>query len=319
MTIKKFLRKYLSEHIIDCLFELKWIINKYKSYSRIEKDINYLYRKIFSRSMNWDNPKTYTEKIQFSKVYNPTKQKSNLSDKIQVRKWIKDRIGEEYLIPIINIYDSFDDIDFSTLPKAFVIKCNHDSGSTTIIKDKNKINDKYYNYLKRKYKFFLRRNMAFMNFEMHYKNIIPKIIIEQLMIDENHDEILDYKFLCFHGKPYYFWTDFDRFGNHTRNMYNLDWELQPFNQWTYKNYKGNIEKPKNFNLMLELVKQLCIGFDHVRVDMYSINDKIYFGEMTFSNGCGFERIIPDKYDYILGELWNINTDNRKFIKGKYNE
>ena len=118
-------------------------------------------------------------------------------------------------------------------------------------------------------------------------------------------ELQDYKFLCFDGVPHFFFFFFWRFGNHTRNVYDLNWELQPWNQYTYDNSTNPIPKPENFDKMVELATTLCQGFSHVRVDLYNVEGRIYFGEMTFTNGCGFDRIIPDKYDYTLGQLWNI--------------
>ena len=128
--------------------------------------------------MNWDNPKSYTEKINVSKIYGSTELKTNLADKLLVRDWIKGKIGEEYLIKTLGVYNSFDEIDFDSLPNKFVIKCNHDSGSTLVVEDKNNIN---YKELKNKYDFYLKRNYAYTSYEMSYEDIIPKIIIEENM------------------------------------------------------------------------------------------------------------------------------------------
>ena len=123
-------------------------------------------------------------------------------------------------------------------------------------------------------------------------------------------DINDYKFLCFNGKPYYCWVDYDRFSNHKRNIYNMDWEIQPFQQSYYEKKLENIDKPSKFDEIVNVVKKLCDGFDHVRVDLYFIEGKIYFGELTFTNGSGLEAITPNEWDTKLGELWNIDISER---------
>lgn len=297
MNIKQTIKGWIPEKIMNLYYLNKASIRKNKTFEQIEKEISKEYKKKFRKELNWTNPKTYTEKLNVSKVYGSSELKANLTDKILVRDWIKEKIGEEFLIPLIGVYDKFEDIDFDNLPKQFVIKCNHDSGSVVLCKDKEKLDIKK---LKEKYEFYLKRNFAYLGYEMHYKDIKPKIVIEKYM----GDSIRDYKFLCFGGKPYYCWVDMDRFSNHKRNIYDLDWNLQPFNQITYGNYEHKIECPEQYEQMKEIAKILSEGFDHVRVDLYTINKKIYFGEMTFTNGNGFGIIHPEEWDYKLGELWD---------------
>ena len=279
------------------------------TYDEIEKEVDQVYFNIFNRHVNWDNPQSYNEKMQVSKIYNPTGLKTRLTDKYTVREWIKSKIGEKYLIPLYGVCDSFDEIDFENLPEQFVIKCNHDSGSVILCPDKNKFD---INSARKKINRALSRDYAWPAFEMHYKNIPPKIIIEKYM----GDSINDYKFLCFDGKPFYCWVDFDRFTNHKRNIYNLDWELQPFNQCEYGNYLKEVPKPKNFDEMKNIAGELCKNFDHVRVDLYVIDEKIYFGEMTFTNAGGFEKIIPDEWSYKLGALWKFDNTIRRKVREK---
>ena len=280
--------------------------NKFK---RVEKIISNEYYKKIGRELSWDSPQTYTEKMQFSKLYNFSEEKTVLSDKVLVRNWIEKKIGKNYLIPIVQVYNSFDDIDFELLPDEFVMKCNHDSGSVFICKDKSKINK---SELKDKYEFYMKRSLALYHYEIHYGKIEPKIIIEKYM----GDNIRDYKFLCFNGVPMYCWVDFDRFNNHKRNIYNMEWELQDFNQYNYGNYESLVDKPKTFEKMKKFSSILSKKFDQVRVDFYEVEGKLYFSEMTFTNGNGFEKIVPDKYDYELGKLWNIDLANREKIRTK---
>ena len=142
---------------------------------------------------------------------------------------------------------------------------------------------------------------------MHYKDIIPKIIAEQYL-GNNGKEIEDYKFLCFDGNVRYCWIDVNRFTDHRRNIYDINWNLQEWQQHTYKNTDYSIPRPVNFDLMIELTKELASGFSHVRVDWYNIQGKLYFGEMTFTNSSGFELIHPYKYNLMLGDMWKLPVE-----------
>lgn len=139
---------------------------------------------------------------------------------------------------------------------------------------------------------------------MQYKDIKPKIIAEKFINDKNN-HLNDYKFLCFDGKVYYCWVDMDRYSNHTRNVYDVNWQLQPWNQNTFENAEFDIQKPKNYEEMIIIAEKLSRGFSHVRVDLYNVDGKIYFGEMTFTSGNGFSLIYPEEYNLMLGSLWNL--------------
>lgn len=299
--MKSKLKKIIPEKIYYKYLSFKFSKNRKVDIDKIKKKTNKEYNQIFKKNLDWINPQTYTEKMNISKILYVTEEKTRLTDKVLVREWIKNSIGEKYLVPILGIYKSFNEINFDDLPDKFVIKCNHDSGSTFVCNNKEELNLKR---LKNKYNFFLKRDYSKVTNEMHYHNIEPKIIIEKYM----GENINDYKFLCFNGKPYYCWVDFDRFTNHKRNIYDLNWNLQPFNQENYENYKGNLKKPSNFDEMIKITEKLCKSFDQVRVDLYNVNGRIYFGEMTFTNGSGLEPILPNEYDYKLGELWNLNIN-----------
>lgn len=263
-----------------------------------------LYYRAIGRKLNWDSPQSYTEKIQWSKFNDNSEFKTILSDKFLVRDWVKSKIGEEYLIPLLGVWDEFSEINFDKLPSQFVLKTNHGSGSVVIVKDKSALDLKE---TQKKFDSWMKTDFAYTTgFELHYSAIKRKIIAEKYLETEL-GELQDYKFLCFNGTPYYCWVDVGRFNKHTRNVYDLEWNLQEWNQHLYGNYQGNLPKPDNFDQMIKIAKILCKGFRHVRVDLYSVNNNIYFGEMTFTNGCGFDKIVPDKYDFILGDLWNIES------------
>ena len=279
-------------------------VNKMKKYS-IEQKQNYiskLYQKRTGMQMNWENPQLYTEKMQWAKLFESTDEKSICADKYAVREWVKKRIGEEYLIPLLGKWEKFEDIPFEKLPNRFVLKTTNGSSTNVIVSDKTKMNLKE---MKTKFHGWLSVDASYIKgFEMHYSKIKPQIIAEKF-IESSTEDLPDYKFLCFGGKVYYCWVDVGRYHNHKRNVYDLEWKLQPWNQYYYGNTKEELPKPKNFDLMVELATKLCQGFSHVRVDLYNINGKIYFGEMTFTNGSGFEPIVPKKYNLMLGNLWEI--------------
>lgn len=267
------------------------------------KVLEAMYFERIGHHLDWDNLNTYTEKMQWEKFDHKDPIKTKLSDKYLVREWIKERIGEEYLIPLLGVWNDFDEINFDELPHSFVLKTNHGSGTNIIVKDKNYFNKRNARIC---FKDWMRIDYAYnTGFEMHYSDIDRKIIAEKYMETE-YGELQDYKFLCFDGIPYYCWVDMGRYSTHTRNVYDMNWELQEWNQAHYGIYKEPIPKPKNFELMVNLAKVLAVGFPHVRVDFYNIDGKVLFGEMTFTNGCGFDPIIPEKYDLVLGNLWKIN-------------
>lgn len=271
----------------------------------LQKKLNgMLYKRAIGRDLDWSNLNAYTEKMQWAKFNDSTPIKTTLSDKYLVREWVADKIGEQYLIPLLGAWDSFSDIQFDKLPNQFVLKTNHGSGSVIVVKDKNALNIAQ---AKQCFNDWMHIDYAYVTgFEFQYSNIKRKIIAENYL-ETDLGELQDYKFLCFDGVPHFCWVDLGRFGKHTRNVYDLNWNLQPWNQYTYGNSDRPIPKPKNFDKMVELATTLCQGFSHVRVDLYNVDGAIYFGEMTFTNGCGFDRIVPDEYDYVLGQLWNIKS------------
>lgn len=276
------------------------------TYAEIEAETNRIYMEMFGRPVNWENPQTYNEKMQVWKIYMPTPEKTRLTDKVAVREWIAGKIGSEYLIPLLGVYDSFDEIDFDALPDSFVIKCSHDSGSVTLVKDKRKMNREL---LKRTYDIWLKRNLAWVFWEMHYRDIPPKIIIEQYMADAASD----YKFQCFNGEPYSCRIDYDRFGNHRRNVYNMNWEIMPFMKGHYEHPEQQYPCPPEYDDMKRIVRELCKDINQVRVDLYLVDGHIYFGEMTFTNASGFEHFVPDEYDYKFGALWPFDTSIRSQV------
>ena len=264
-----------------------------------------LYYKYQHEQLDWENLRTWSQKIQWVKLYDKDPRKTICADKYAVRDWVKDKIGEEYLIPLLGVWDKYSDIDFEKLPEKFVIKTNHGAGEAVIVRNKSemKLADKL--KMRRKIEISMATDYCCKSGEMHYKDIPHKIIAEEL-IEFNDRDLPDYKFICFDGVPYIVWIDIDRFSDHRRNIYDMNWVLQRWNQKEFVNTDYEIEKPENFDKMVEIVKVLSEGFSHVRVDLYNVNGKIYFGEMTFTSGSGFAKITSHSADEMLGELWKLD-------------
>ena len=248
--------------------------------------------------LDLDDPKNFNQKIQWLKLYDNTPLKTRLADKYLVREWIKEKIGEEYLIPLLGVWDKFDDIDFDKLPDRFVLKANHGCAYNYIVKDKSKMDKED---ARKKFNKWMKRNYAQNGgLELHYKDIPPKIIAEAYVEDSNK-ELNDYKIMCFNGKAKYIWIDQGRFTKRTENIYNTKWELQPF-LLSYPNSKEQVPPPENLDKMFELAEILAKDFPLVRVDFYNVDGKIYFGEMTFTSCSGIDKFIPSKYNKIWGDM-----------------
>lgn len=296
----------IAKDVSDMKRYLGYEYRKHSTPEQKRKILENTYLERIGVPLNLNAPKRYTEKIQWMKLYGVTPLMSLLSDKYRVRDWVKQTIGEEYLLPMITAVKSFDEIDFKSLPDKFVIKSNHSSGWNIIVKDKEKLDLKQ---VKKKMDFWQHTNYAYWSMlEMQYASIPTVFVIEDYITDHN-DELNDYKFLCFDGVPYFCWVDTGRFSHHTRTVYDMDWNRQPWSQ-VYNPEEVYIDKPQNFDEMKKLATALCKGFRHVRVDLYNVDGKIYFGEMTFTNGNGFDKIVPDKYDEVLGSYFHIGEKHR---------
>ena len=269
-----------------------------------EHELSRIYKNKTGRELNIHSPKRFTEKIQWRKLYDRDIIYSKLADKYEVRKWVEKKIGSQYLVPLLGVWDNAKDIDFVHLPNSFVLKTNNGSHSLIIVKDKKKLD---YSLAKEQLDFWLKHPPTAFTLELHYLDIKPKIIAEEYLLPTHGSSIEDFKFLCFSGEPKYCWIDYDRSTDLRRNVYDMNWNLQ---QWTVGKKPpiiGDIPKPAFFDDMVELVRKLSSGFEHVRVDMYCVSGRIYFGEMTFTSGGGISPFTPDKMDTIIGALWNTNT------------
>lgn len=258
-----------------------------------------LYKRLIKKKLDLNNPKTFNEKLQWLKLYNRKDEYTMMVDKFKVRQYIKEKLGEEYLIPLLGVWDSADEIDFNILPDKFVLKCNHNSGlGMCICKDKSKLDIEK---VKKELKKGLKQNYYKTSREWPYKNVERKIIAEQYMVDESGVELKDYKIFCFNGKAEYVEVDFNRHIEHKLNPYDFDWNPLNFCDSSKNDYSADIKKPKRLDEMRALAEQLSQGIPLLRVDFYSIDDKLYIGELTFYPGSGFIQFDPKEVDLKYGK------------------
>ncbi len=252
--------------------------------------------------INFKNPKGFNEKLQWLKINDKKAEYTKLVDKLAVREHIKEVLGEEFLFPLLGAWESFDDIDFDALPNKFVLKCNHDSGSTKVITNKESLSQEDLIKLKEHFSIRLKREYFFAGREYPYKNIKSYIIAEQFMVDESAPEksIEDYKFFCFNGEPKVMFVATDR--NIDVKFDFFDMEFNHLDIVNIHPQSGKeIKKPEKFEEMKEIAAKLSKGMRQVRIDLYELNGKIYFGEYTFFHGGGFSLFYPEKWERTLGD------------------
>lgn len=272
----------------------------------IKDDVRYVkWQYYFSmhKKLNIANPETYNEKLQWLKLHSKHEEYTLLVDKYEVKEYVANLIGKEHVIPTIGIWDSFDDIDFSKLPNQFVLKCTHDSGGIIICTDKSKLS---ISKARKKLNKCLRKRFFYENREYPYKNVRPRIIAEEYMVDESGTELKDYKFFCFNGQPKMLFVATDRPYDTRFDFYDLNFNHLPFKQghpWATK----EIKKPKGFDEMIRLAGLLSKDIPHVRVDFYDVNGKVYFGELTFFHFGGIVPFEPEEWDYKIGEWLDLSN------------
>lgn len=255
------------------------------------------YHKQFGTKLNLKKPESFNEKIQWLKLNYRIPLYTKCADKLAVRNYIKSKIGDPFLIPLIFSTKKIRDITPEKLPDfPFIIKTNHDSGNYFIVRDKK---NQDWKKIRRELKKSLIKNYYFYWREWQYKNITPSIIIEKLLQQENGMVPYDYKFHCINGKVEFIQVDLDRETNHTRCLYDSKWNLLPFSYEYSKGKKTN--PPNNLEKMICLAHKLSIDFTYVRVDFYENNNQIYFGELTFTPGAGIGKFSPMEWDLKFGQ------------------
>jgi len=255
------------------------------------------HKNVFGHALNLKAPKSFNEKIQWLKLYDKSPLKTECADKYAVRLFVKKTIGVKYLIPLHLSTQNPDDMSLQNLPESpVIVKTNHASGQVFIIKDKMNTD---LVPIQQSLRFQLRKNFYHAHREWQYKDIIPCILVEALLQDENGQIPKDYKFHCFHGKPLYVQVDSERFSKHKRSIYDSEWQYLDIK---YNKPEGDIEPPPEMlTKMLELAVKLSAPFLYVRVDFYQVDNKVFFGELTFTPEAGRGKFDPYEMDLAWGK------------------
>lgn len=263
-----------------------------------------MYYKHFHKFIDFKNPKTFNEKINWLKLYNRKPEYTQMVDKYAVRKYIAEKLGEEYLIPLLGVWNDPHEIDFDKLPNQFVLKWNHDSGSVIVCKDKTKLNIAEAVAMLASKK---NHNGYWYGREWPYKNVKPLVIAEQYMEDVKTSELRDYKFFCFDGvaKALYVATERQKENEEVKfDFYDMDFKHLDMSQG-HPNAAICPAKPNNFEEMRRLAEKISAEIPHLRVDFYEVNGKTYFGELTFSHFSGMVPFNPEKWDDTFGSWINL--------------
>ncbi|PXY43703.1 ATP-grasp fold amidoligase family protein [Flavobacterium hydrophilum] len=272
------------------------LLNKYSN-----DDAKVTKAKYFSknkRALNLETPKEFMEKIQWLKLYHYKEEYGQYVDKFGVRSFVEAKVGKEYLNEVIGIYDTVEEIDFENLPQQYAIRGTHGSGYNVIVKNASLIN---YLDQKNKLRTFLKSNYYNKYRETIYKKVKPRLLIEKY-ISNCEDGLVDYKFYCFHGQPKYVLVKKTENGKEKKCFYDLNWKKIVSSEEDANWLKSEIEKPANFNEMLKVASTLSDQFIFVRVDLYSIGDKVLFGELTFFPTGGHNRFPIDYLNLEMGNL-----------------
>ena len=296
------IKKYISNPKLI----LFWIIVAFPKL--IKSDRKFLELKYYVNFEKWpnlDNPKTYSEKIQWLKLYNRRPEYVQMVDKVEAKKYVSSILGDKYIIPTIAIYNRADDINFDELPNQFVLKCTHDSGGIVICKDKNKLDKKV---AIEKLKKGLERNFFLETREWPYKNVKPRIIVEEY-IDPGPqtNDLPDYKFFCFNGEPKFCQVISGRRTKMCIDFFDINWKHQPFHEpRNFSFAEVEPKRPNHFEEMMKLAAVLSKGMPFSRIDFYDVNDKVYFGEITFYPTSGIGGFDPVEWDEIFGSYINLS-------------
>ena len=292
----------MNNRIIDCLKNprriglglttrfFKWLPDK------MYLELLYFFK--LGKKLDLKDPKTFTAKLQWLKLYNRHPEYTKMVDKYEVKNYVSEILGKDYIIPTLGVWDNFSDINFDKLPSKFVLKTTHGGGSVGIVicKDKALLDmDNARKNIEESFKLDIYRLFR----EWPYKNVPKRIIAEQYMEDDS-GELRDYKFYCFDGEPKVMLLASNRFSNHNFNYFDMHFNKLPISSRDGKASDEDIKKPENFEEMIEISRKLSKDFPHVRVDLYSCNHRVYFGELTFFDGSGYDDMESEEWDLIFG-------------------
>jgi len=255
------------------------------------------YRRKFGRAPDLNNPSTLTEKLGWMRLHDRNPLYTKLADKSAVRDYVRERVGEEALIPCYGEYETARKIPFHALPDSFVLKCSHESGFVVICRDKSRLDQRF---VRMQMATRLRMNYYYRHLEWPYLNIRPRILAEKLLTEQDGGEPTDYKFHCFDGEPQWIYCVKNRHTKPAYGHYTVDWKPAPFIT-NGQSASEPIPRPAQLDLMLDTAKTLSRGLNYCRVDLYDTPDQVYFGEMTIIPGAGLLVFEPESYDLFFGE------------------
>lgn len=294
--------KKLKKYCADSSY--RFVVNAALGLYNSMPDRDYLERKfeaLMGTPLHLDAPQTFNEKLQWLKLYDRKPEYTMMVDKYRVREYIAQKIGAEYLIPLLGVWDSPDEIDFAALPEQFVLKCNHNSGlGMCICKDKSTLDLRK---VRRELRKGLRQDYYLPGREWPYKDVPRKIIAEKYMSDGSGSDLRDYKLYCFNGEPRFCQVISNRSTKETIDFFDMDWNFQDFTGFAFPGFphsETEIMQPRTFCRMQQMARILSNSIPFVRIDFYEVNRKAYFGEITFFPASGFGEFSPDKWNYTLG-------------------
>ncbi len=293
-------RNFLGKMAVAKLHEIEgWLFPIFIS---DEKAVNAFYCKNVGKKLDLENPRTFSEKLNWYKVKVKDPLMAQCADKVSMREYVTQMGYGEHLNEVYGVYSDVSDIDIDSLPAQFVIKAAHGSHMNIIVKDKTMVNWKQSKWLM---KSWLRQNIYWGGREWVYKDIPHRLIVEKYLEDSNGD-LRDYKFFCFNGEPRFLQVDTERYGKrHVRNFYDLDWNWLDISDDVGSDESVQIAKPISFGEMIKMAQVLAKPFQFVRVDFYELSGKPYIGELTFFHNGGISRMMPEKWERIIGDYWKI--------------
>lgn len=289
---------YYFKHPQDTLY---YTFLKFAHYLPDKMHLKILFRLEMGKRLNLRNPRTFCEKLQWLKLYNRKPEYTKMVDKLLAKEYVASKIGSEHIIPVLAIWDNTEDINFDILPNKFVLKTTHGGGSggVYICKNKKTLDRKEALEIMR---CAMKQDIYQSRVEWPYKDVKKRIFAEQFMVDDSGNELKDYKILCFNGCPTYIEVDSGRYGNHIRNIYDTAWNLLPISIGYKNDLSVHFERPDRLDEMVEYARVFSEGIPFLRTDFYVINNKIFFGELTFFQRSGMTPFVPSEMDLKFGEL-----------------
>ena len=291
--------------IKDLLYKIEGRLIPYSvDFLSDEAYLKWLFRHYMGYKLNLKNPKSFSEKLQWLKLYDRHPEYTKLVDKVEAKEYVASIVGDKYIIPTLGVWSKVEDIDWLSLPNQFVVKATNDSGGVVVCKDKKNLD---IDASIKKLQGLGGRDYTKYNKEYPYHDVPHRFIAEEYMEDESGYELKDYKIFCFDGEPKFLFVATGRQAHDTRfDFYDTD-----FNHLPIENGHPNADvwptKPKNFDEMLEVAHKLSMGFPHIRVDLYNIKGRVYFGELTFFHFSGTTPFTPREWDYKFGEYLKLPT------------